>query len=143
MFKLSDRKSSKNVVNKRNLSKIMFLNTVSIICLIDTAFDLVFLSHSYVSGIIWLACLVGISYVYTFFDKCHSIRKLIALLREQYERRNDKSILIVDQQKQVSFYSACISISAFPVAEILSTQNLKTVNILRRVLLFEGAHVAV
>ena len=84
MFNFSNRKSSKDVVNKRNLLKIVFLNTVSIICLIDTAFDLVFIANSYASGVIWLAILVGISYVYTFFDKFHSIRKLFELLREQY-----------------------------------------------------------
>lgn len=77
-------KNSSNsfIINPKNLIKIIFLNVVSIVGLIDTAFDIVFVALCYGSGVIWLAIIIGILYIYTFFDKVHSTRKLFGIARE-------------------------------------------------------------
>ena len=62
--------------------KIILLNLVSVIGLVDTAFDLQFVALCYGSGIVWLAIIIGILYIYTFFDKIHSIRKLLTLAKD-------------------------------------------------------------
>jgi hypothetical protein len=128
------------IVNPRNFIKILFLNTVGIIGIVDTAFDIVFVAVCYASGVLWLAIVVGLCYIYTFFDKVHSSRKLIGLTRDLYRKRYDKNIL-QDPVKQIQFYSSCASISAFSMGETLGSYNLKSINLLRRVLLFEAAHV--
>ena len=69
-------------MNAKNMTKICFINLVCLISLIDTAFDIVFIALCYASGVIWLAVLIGICYIYTFFDKIHSIRKLFGILRD-------------------------------------------------------------
>lgn len=141
MFAL-DSKASSYIINSRNLAKIIFLNTVAVIGLVDTAFDIVFVAVCYGSGVVWLAIVVGIAYIYTFFDKFHSTRKLIVLVKELRTKRFESNLL-KDHQKQIQFYSSCASISAYPLAETLGSYNLRSINLLRRVLLFEGAHIAV
>jgi hypothetical protein len=76
--------------------KILALNLVSIIGLIDTAFDIQFVAICYGSGVVWLAIIIGLCYIYTFFDKIHSTRKLFGLAKDQYKKRFDKSILKMD-----------------------------------------------
>lgn len=70
------------MVNPKNLLKILLINSASIIALTDTSFDIVFVALCYGSGVVWLAVLVGLSYIFTFFDKVHSIRKMFALIGE-------------------------------------------------------------
>ena len=70
------------LVTPKNLSKILLINLVSVIGLIDTAFDLQFVALCYGSGIVWLAIIIGILYIYTFFDKIHSTRKLFGLAKD-------------------------------------------------------------
>ena len=82
------------MMNYRNIIKIFFLNIVSVIALIDLAFDLVFVALCYGSGVVWLAILVGLSYIYTFFDKIHSLRKLFGLVRDQYHSKKESNILL-------------------------------------------------
>lgn len=82
------------MMNYRNIIKILFLNIVSVIALIDLAFDLVFVALCYGSGVVWLAILVGLSYIYTFFDKIHSLRKLFGLVRDQYHSKKESNILL-------------------------------------------------
>ena len=74
--------SDTHLVNPKNLMKILLINSASIIALTDTSFDIVFVALCYGSGVVWLAVLVGLSYIYTFFDKVHSIRKMFGLIRE-------------------------------------------------------------
>jgi hypothetical protein len=87
------------LVTPNNLMKVVLINTVSVIGLIDTAFDLQFVALCYGSGVVWLAILIGILYIYTFFDKIHSTRKLVGLARDQYRKRYDRQILKTDHQK--------------------------------------------
>lgn len=87
------------MINPNNLTKILFLITVSVISLIDTALDLVFVASCYASGVVWLAIIVGISYIYTFFDKIHSTRKLFGIARELYNNRFEKNILLENNKK--------------------------------------------
>jgi hypothetical protein len=131
------------LINPKNVLKITLINVVSIIGLIDTAFDIVFVAICYASGIVWLAVLIGISYIYTFFDKVHSLRKLFALIKDQQRKRFERSILHAEPNKAIQFYSACLSIMAFPMGEILTRTHLKTLNLQRRVLLFEAIHIGV
>ena len=98
------------LVNPKNLLKIMLLNFASIIALTDTSFDIVFVAYCYASGVVWLAVLVGLSYIYTFFDKIHSLRKLFALVRDQQRKRFDKCTLFSEPNKAIQFYSSCLSI---------------------------------
>jgi hypothetical protein len=123
--------------------KILLINSASIIALTDTAFDIVFVALCYGSGVVWLAVLVGLSYIYTFFDKVHSLRKMFALIREQKRKRFQRSILFAEPNKAIQFYSSCLSILAFPMGEILTKNHLKTLNLQRRVLLFEAIHIAI
>jgi hypothetical protein len=62
--------------------KITFFNLVAIIGLIDAAYDMIFVALCYGSEVVWLAIIVGLCYIYTFFDKIHSIRKLFGLLKD-------------------------------------------------------------
>jgi len=89
------------LVTPKNLMKVVLINTVSVIGLIDTAFDLQFVALCYGSGVVWLAILIGILYIYTFFDKIHSTRKLVGLARDQYRKRYDRQILKTDHQKSI------------------------------------------
>jgi hypothetical protein len=118
-----------DLVTAKNFSKIFFINLVCVIGLIDTAFDLQFVALCYGSGIVWLAIIIGLLYIYTFFDKIHSTRKLIGLAKDQYKKRFDRAILKTDHQKQIQFYSSCLSIFALPIAETFTRSNLKTVNL--------------
>jgi len=79
--------------------KVFLINLVSVVGLVDTAFDLQFVALCYGSGIVWLAIIIGILYIYTFFDKIHSIRKLLGLAKDQYKKRFDKEILQTSHQK--------------------------------------------
>jgi hypothetical protein len=110
--------------------------------LVDTAFDIVFVAITYASGVVWLAIICGIGYVYTFFDKIHSSRKLFGLLKDLKAKRFEGNLL-AEPIKQIQFYSSCASISAYPMAETLGSYNLRSINLLRRVLIFECAHVTV
>lgn len=71
------------LITPKNMSKILLINLVSLIGLIDTAFDLKFVAICYGSGIVWLAIIIGLLYIYTFFDKIHSTRKIIGIARDQ------------------------------------------------------------
>jgi hypothetical protein len=82
------------IVNPRNLTRILFLNVLALVGLLDTEYDLVFLALCYASGVIWLAIVVGLCYIYTFFDKVHSVRKLFGLTRDLYNKRYEKNILL-------------------------------------------------
>jgi hypothetical protein len=88
------------LVNGKNLTRIMFLNLVALIGLIDTAFDLIFVAICYASEIVWLAILIGLIYIYTFFDKIHSTRKIIVLAKDLHRKRFDKNIFS-DPQRQI------------------------------------------
>lgn len=90
-----------NLVTPKNLTKIMLINFSSIIALTDTAFDIVFVALCYASGVVWLAVLVGISYIYTFFDKIHSLRKLFALVRDQKRKRFERCTLFSEPNKAI------------------------------------------
>lgn len=116
-------------MNPKNLMKILLINSASIIALTDTAFDIVFVALCYGSGVVWLAVLVGLSYIYTFFDKVHSLRKIFGLIREQKRKRFQRSILFAEPNKAIQFYSACLSILAFPMGETLTKNHLKTLNL--------------
>ena len=69
------------------------LTICGLLALIDGTLDLIFVVICYASQVIWLAVIVGLLYIYTFFDKVHSARKLIGIARDQRTRRFEKSIL--------------------------------------------------
>jgi hypothetical protein len=62
--------------------------------------------------------------------------------RDQYKKRFDRYLLKSDAHKQIQFYSSCLSIFALPIAEIFTRTNLVTLNLQRRILIFEGGHIA-
>lgn len=81
-----------------------------------------FVALCYVSGVVWMAVIVGLAYIYTFFDKVHSLRKLYGLAQDLHKKRFERNAL-ADSSRAIQLYSSCLSISAVPVAETLCTYN--------------------
>jgi hypothetical protein len=71
---------------------------------------------------VWLAVVVGLAYIYTFFDKVHSLRKLYGLTKDLHRKRFEKNVL-TESSRAIQLYSSCLSISAVPMAETMCSYN--------------------